>query len=355
MLADEVEALALEAIECGNLLWCNVAAPHVAQFHVRVPDADVDLLDPGTGCLKRRHCLVGHGGHAAVDGEDAIVARIGDGLALQRGAHRRHEIDAALDGKGIGRIITRQRIHRQRAVLDGAGDRAFENERRGEAESIGPRRKSNAPKRRFIANDAAPRCRNADRAAAIGSLAQRQEASSNRACPAARRAAGVLRQVKGILRRSKHVIVAGATETEHRAVGLADEDGTGLFHALDEHASRLGDIVLQAPDAAEGGDPARLEIETVLHRHRHTMQRSQQIAAHHGGFGLLRLGAGFIEMRDDQRVDFGIVLFDAGDGGIHHRDRRYLLAADSRGERCGGFGLCQIFFCRHVFPPGSDF
>ena len=35
---------------------------------------------------------------------------------------------------------------------------------------------------------------------------------------------------------------------------------------------------------------------------------------------------------------------------IHHLDRRYLLAADPRRERCCGFGLRQIF-CSAMFLP----
>src|SRR5262249_24342476 len=133
-------------------------------------------------------------------------------------------------------------------------------ERRGATKGIRPHGEGHAPERRLIAIDAAPRSGDADGAAAIGAFAKRQESRRYGASAAAGRAARVLRQVKGVLGRAVHVVVAGAAETEHRAVGLADHDCAGLLHALDEHAAGVDDIVLESANAPKGGDPTPLEV-----------------------------------------------------------------------------------------------
>ena len=53
-----------------------------------------------------------------------------------------------------------------------------------------------------------------------------------------------LDEVEWIFRGAVEIIVAGAAKAEDGAVGLADENGAGLLHALDEHAAEVDDIVL---------------------------------------------------------------------------------------------------------------
>ena len=182
----------------------------------------------------------------AIDREDAVVARIGDLLAGDRGAQRAHEVHLALDRVGVARIVAGEHRHRQGGVLDRAGDRAFEDEGNGAAEGLGPGHQRHAAERGLVAIDAAPGRGDADRAAAVGALAERQQPCRHRAGAAAGGAAGVLRQVEGVLRGAVEVVVAGAAEAEDRAVGLADEDRAGLLHPLDEHAVGVDDIVLAA-------------------------------------------------------------------------------------------------------------
>ena len=47
-------------------------------------DIELYLLDMGAGFLEGSHRLVDYGGHALVDRENAVVARIGDFLAGDR-------------------------------------------------------------------------------------------------------------------------------------------------------------------------------------------------------------------------------------------------------------------------------
>ncbi len=87
-------------------------------------------------------------------------------------------------------------------------------------------------------------------------------------------------------------------------VGLADEDGAGLLDPLGEGAVELRDVVLQRPHAAEGGRPARLEVEQVLDRRRHAVQRAERLAAHDGLLGAFAcLAARIVEIREDQGIE----------------------------------------------------
>ena len=119
MVALEVDALALEALERGDLHDGNEAAPQVAQLALRAADVDLHLLDARARLLEGLDRLVDHGDHARIDREDAVVARIGDRLAGDRAAQRRHEVDAAFDAVGVARIVARQDRHRQGGILDG--------------------------------------------------------------------------------------------------------------------------------------------------------------------------------------------------------------------------------------------
>ena len=86
MVAEKIDALALEAVDRGDLLRRAEAAPDVAQLALRAADADIHFLDMRARFLERRDGLVDHSDDARVDGEDAVVARVGDLLAGDRGA-----------------------------------------------------------------------------------------------------------------------------------------------------------------------------------------------------------------------------------------------------------------------------
>src|SRR5207244_257681 len=84
VLTDKVEALALEAIQCGNLPVCDETAPQVAEFLLRTIDAKLDLFDMGARFFECHNRLVDHRDDALVDWEDAVVARVADALALDQ-------------------------------------------------------------------------------------------------------------------------------------------------------------------------------------------------------------------------------------------------------------------------------
>ena len=91
-----------------------------------------------------------------------------------------------------------------------------------------------------------------------------------------------------------------------------------------------GDAVLQRADAAEGGRPAGLEVEQVLDRGRHAVQRAERGAA-----GMSASSAAFaraarvVEALEDEGVEARIAALDAGDQRVHHLDRREVAAADA--------------------------
>ena len=346
MLAQQVDARRLEIVERRQAHHRDHAAPQVAELALRSLEADLDLLDMGAGLGEGLDRLGHHRSHARIDREDVEVRAVGDLQAADRAARRGDEVDRALEAVGIARIVAGDRRQRDGGVLDRAGERAFEEERKGAGEGIRPRDVGHPPERCLVAIDAGPRGRNADRAAAVGAFGQRQQPVGDRARAAARRAAGVLGDVEGIARRTEQVVVADPAEAHHRAVGLPHEDAAGLFDMLGEAAMEAGHEVLQRAHAAEGRDPARLEVEQVLDRHRHAMERAQRIALHHRALGLPGRLARIVEAVIDEGGDARIAGLDPRDGGVDHLDRRKLARADAQGQ-VGQAGVGELVGQRH--------
>ena len=169
---------------------------------------------------------------------------------------------------------------------------------------------------------------------------------------AARGAAGVLGGIEGIARRPEQVVVAGATKAHHRAVGLAQEDGAGLLDPLGEGAVEIRHEVLERAHAAEGARPARLEVEQILDRRRHAVQRAERRARHQRLLGRPRSLAGIVEAEIDESVEARVARLDPRDEGVHDLDRRQVAPADAQRQLgCAHEG--QLVRQRHVL--SSDF
>ena len=163
--------------------------------------------------------------------------------------------------------------------------------------------------------------RNAQRAAIVAADGERHEARADRDRRAARGAARALLGVVGVADPS-----AGAREpaNAHRElvhVGLADDDGAGLAHALDERrvARRLIADERERPD----GRRHVVGVEIVLHRHRHAEQPAALLAGR--GPSVERLGlrdrVGIEREEGVERRPLAGVEIARGDVGLHRADR----------------------------------
>jgi len=103
----------------------------------------------------------------------------------------------------------------------------------------------------------------------------------------------------------------------------------------------MADMVAQRPHAADRGDPARLEVEIVLERHGHAVERAQRRAGHQPLLGLAGLAPRILEAEIDQGIEAGIARLDARDEGVDHLDRRQLAAADAQ-RQAGGAVIGQF-------------
>ena len=101
VVANEIDPLALEPFQRGDLLRRDQTAPDVGELALRAVDADLHVLHMRSRLLEGRDGLVDHRDHAWVDREDAVVARVGDPFAGHRAAKRGHEVDLAVDAIGI--------------------------------------------------------------------------------------------------------------------------------------------------------------------------------------------------------------------------------------------------------------
>ena len=160
-------------------------------------------------------------------------------------------------------------------------------------------------------------------------------------------------RVERIAGRPEQRVVAGAAEPHHRRVGLADEDRAGLLDPLGEGAVPVGDVVLERADAAEGRRPAGLEVEQVLDRRRHAMERPERVAAHHRVLGALRLLPRALGVEEDQRVEARVALLDPGERRVHHLDRRQFAPPDAAGQ-LGGAHVGQCIIHHVVAPVGNS-
>ena len=194
--------------------------------------------------------------------------------------------------------------------------------------AFGPHDHRHAAERRLVAVDAAPGRGDADRAAAVGALGERHAARRRRPprCrPTSRRCSSSVSN--GLRGRAEEVVVADAAEAHDRAVGLADQDRAGLLHALGEHAVGVDHESFSARTPPNVARPAGLEVEQVLHRGRHAVQRAELLAAHDRALGLLGALPRVVVALKMKALSLGLRSSMRSIDGVHHLDRRELRGA----------------------------
>ena len=161
--------------------------------------------------------------------------------------------------------------------------------------------------------------RDADRAAAVAGMGERQHPGGDRGRRAAAGAAGDPLQVPGIAGWPVHRRLGGDAVAEFRHVGLADQDhaaGLGAAHHL---AVMRGDGLRQEGQGV-GGDRALRHQQQVLHQPGHARQRPfrQRLAG---------AGPRHLEMLDRQRVDGVLHRFQPFDHLVDQFQGRHLAGA----------------------------
>ena len=203
-------------------------------------------------------------------------------------------------------------VHERRAVAHGTADAMLHADI---ARQIAPA-KEDAATARLQAENAAARCRNADRAAAIRRMSERDRRR------AARRAARRMLEIPGIVARAEQQRFRGGEQAELRRVALADHDEARLLIGCDERIGFLRDIFREEARAGRGAR-AR-EIVEILHEVRHTGEGALREIAFRG------VPRAVIEFRDD-RVYLAVHLFDPLDTGIDQFERREFAFRDQPG------------------------
>ena len=167
---------------------------------------------------------------------------------------------------------------------------------------------------RLEADDVAQPRRHAAGAGGVGAERERHEAGGDRDRRARARSAGNQRRIEQVARNAvgrAHADEAGGELVE---IGLADDDGAGGFQPGD-----AGRVLarLVGEGRAGGGGRQSLEVDIVLHRDRHAIEREVGIALRRQrpGFGDgVRLGA---KRDEDGRIGVG------ADARVAARDRRF--------------------------------
>ena len=125
----------------------------------------------------------------------------------------------------IERIVSRERLQHQRAILDGAGQWPAMVERIGQRKNAAP---ADPPIGRLQPDQPAICGRAADRAAGVGPHPGGAQMRADRRRGAARRAGRVVRRVPRVARRLKRQREIGAADREFVRLLLAEQDHAGV-------------------------------------------------------------------------------------------------------------------------------
>ena len=178
--------------------------------------------------------------------------------------------------------------------------------------------------RRLQADEPALARRDADRAAAVAGVADRDQPGRDRGRGSAARPAGTARRVPRVPGRAVRVRLGGGLQPELGRVGLADDDEAGVLELVEEvrAVGRGVADLLQQLVAEVQRRAGELTVE-VLHHHRHAGERA----------GDRRRGAcaGAVEQRMDHRVDLGVGGLDARDRGVDELGGGELARGDELG------------------------
>ena len=294
----------------------------------RVPDArDRDVAHLGAEPAQRLHRRLERARHLGLHVVEEVVARHADLEPAHAGPERRGVIGHGLAARRrVGRVVARERLQHQRAVLDRARHRPRVIERPRERQHTGA---AHAPVRRLQADDAAERCRASDGSAGVGSQRANRQPSRERRAGPARRSAGDVIEVPRIARGL--VAMSGELDAEGELVRdeLAEHHHAGLGEARDARRVEIRHPVREQRGAA-GGEDALGRVE-VLVRDRDAGEGTRFAAADRG-LGLARIGERVVGRDGDIAVQLLVELVDARQVRRRHVDRGELAASIAPAE-----------------------
>ena len=124
----------------------------------------------------------------------------------------------------------------------------------------------------------------------------------------AARAAGRARRIVRIARRTERRVLVRRAERELVQVGLADEHRAGLPQMGDGRRVALGDVALA--HARRRGGRRAADVEQILDRDRHAVQRSAVVAGGELAVGVARLLPRLVGHDQDEGVQPRVVRLD---------------------------------------------
>ena len=223
----------------------------------------------------------------------------------------------AVGGQGgrIARVGAGQHGEEERDVVHGPGHRSHVRERA----PSGRRPGRDAAGGRLVADDAAPRRRDPDRAAAVGAHRERAQSGGQRGRRAAAAPAGAALEIPRVPRDARERAVRDELVAELRGGGLPEDHRPVLAQARDRR-SVVEPRLIRAHRARALKRRHASGEEDVLHGHRDPVEEALRLAAGPAGLagprGLERalgIQAAIRVHRAVQRLDPG----ERGPGGLH--------------------------------------
>ena len=119
-------------------------------------------------------------------------------------------------------------------------------------------------------------------------------------------------------------------ETEVGEIRPGERDRTGGAHPLDGRRIARRDRVGEDRHAVGGRAPC--DVDVLLHRARHTVQRAEHLVVRHGLVGAVGGGQSVVGQQADDGVDVLVDLEHTGEVGLHDLPTRHLLGGDFPGQ-----------------------
>ena len=298
--------------------------------------AELDLLHRRAEIAQHGAGVPGLLGDVGLDGVVAEVRAERDPQSLDAFRDVAEIVDAAGVGHDIALVGAVGDFEEQRRIADRARQRPEMGDVVEDARDDVHR---DAPEAGFQSHQPAVGGRDADRAAHVGALGDRDTARADRGGRAARGAAGRARQVPGIAGEAPERAFGKAGVGELRRRGLADDDGAGGAQPRDDDRVLVGHPVLQDPRALGGA--LALHRREVLDRDRHAVERPVRRAARQAPVGRAGEGERLLAVDEAEAVERLVDLVDARQGVAHRLDRGKLAVAD-HARKLGGARVSQV-------------
>src|SRR6185437_14881311 len=180
MVFQKVNASVPKTFQCLQVHWHDQPAPEIAQLLLRSLDPDFYFFDMGARLFEYAHRLADHFGNPRVDRKNIEIWAVGNLPILYRLAGCPREVGHLFEGVRVGGVISGKRIEGEGGIIDGARNRALEQERRVGGKRVRTYDGGDATERSFVAIDIAPRRGDSNRAAAVSPFGERQETVRDR-------------------------------------------------------------------------------------------------------------------------------------------------------------------------------